>query len=129
MRGRRKKVWDEVDIVWLYRHFCIALQLKRCRPHTHFSACHAVLLTRYLAKVLVKGACLEKFYHCPIMSGCLTAKVTPDDIERVPNNDGLVPNNDGLVPNNVSQVSNNDELVPNNDEMKRCLMIKTNASL
>ena len=84
---------------------------------------------RYLRKVLVRGACPEKFSQCLIVNGCLIAKVVPDNNELVPYIDGLVPNNDGLVPNNDRQVPNDettgapwekpmpyyDELVPNND--------------
>ena len=57
----------------------------------------------------MKDACLEKFYQCLMIKGCLIAKVVSDDNK-------LVPYNDGLVPNNVRRVPNIDELVPNNDE-------------
>ena len=45
--------------------------------------------------MLVKDACLVKFNQCLIISGCIIAKVVPDNNELVPNNDGLVPNNVG----------------------------------
>ena len=57
----------------------------------------------------MKDACLEKFYLCLMINGCLMAKV-------VPNDDKLVPYSDRLVLNNVRQVPNIDELMPNNDE-------------
>ena len=57
----------------------------------------------------MKDACLEKFYQCLMINGCLMAKV-------VPNDNKLVPYSDRLVLNNVRQVPNIDELMPNNDE-------------
>ena len=41
--GKEKKVWDEAHFVWLYKHICIALQLKRCLPRKRFSAFHIML--------------------------------------------------------------------------------------
>ena len=98
------------DVVWLYRHLCVALQLKRRFPRKHHSACYTILLLKVLRKMLVKDACLEKFNQCLIINGYLIAKVVPDDNELVLNNNGLVPNNIGQVPNNIGQVPNNDEL-------------------
>ena len=91
------------DIVWHYTRLYVALQLKRRFPRKHYSACHTMLLSKVLGKMLVKDACLENFNQCLIINGCLIAKVVPDDNE-------LVLKNNGLVPNNVGQVPNNDEL-------------------
>ena len=88
------------DVVWLYRHLCVALQLKRRFPRKHRSAYYTMLLLKVLGKMLVKDACLEKFNQCLIINGYLIAKVVPDDNELVLNNNGLVPNNVGQVPNN-----------------------------
>ena len=41
--GKEKKVWDEAHFVWLYKHLCIALQLKRCLLHKRFSAFRTML--------------------------------------------------------------------------------------
>ena len=65
-------------------------------------------------------ACLEKFNQCPIINGCLIAKVVPNDNELVPYIDGLVPNNDGQEPNNDELVTNNDKQVPN--DKNQCLI-------
>ena len=53
------KPGNKADVVWLNRHLCIALQLKKCLPHKHYSACHTSSSPRYMGKVLVKDACLE----------------------------------------------------------------------
>ena len=41
--GKEKKVWDEAHFVWLYKHLCIALQLKRRLLRKRFSAFHTML--------------------------------------------------------------------------------------
>ena len=81
------------DVAWLYRHLCVALRLKRRFPRKHHSACHTMLLSKVLGKMLVKDACLEKFNQCLIINGYLIAKFVPDDNELVLKNNGLMPNN------------------------------------
>ena len=77
----------------LYKHLCVALQLKRCLPCNHYSASHTKLLPKVLGKVPEKDACPEKFSLCLIIDGCPIAKVVPDSNEWVLNNVGLGPNN------------------------------------
>ena len=70
--------------------------LKRRFPCKHHSACHTMLLSKALGKMLMKDACLEKFNQCFIINGYLIAKFVPDDSELTPNNNnGLMLNNDG----------------------------------
>ena len=114
------------DVVWFYRHLRVVLQLKRHFPRKHYSACHTMLLSKVLGKMLVKDACLEKFNQCVIIDGYLIAKVVPDDNELVLNNDGIVLNNVGQVPNNHELVPNNDEQVPN--DKNQCLIMNYNDS-
>lgn len=97
VEGKEKKVWAEADFGRLYRHLCIALQLKRCLPCKHYSACTIMLLSKvFFRKVLVKDACPEKFSQYLIIKGCVITKVT----KVGPLNNEWVCNY-GLVPNNV----------------------------
>ena len=107
--------------MWLNRHLCVALQLKRRFPRKHYSACYTMLLPKVLRKMIVKDARLENFNQCLIINGYLRAKVVPDDNELMLNNDGLVPNNVGQVPHNDELVPTNDEQVPN--DKNQCLIV------
>ena len=53
-----KKSENMADVVQLYMHLCIALQLKSCLPLKHYSACYTMLLPKILGKSAGEG-CLS----------------------------------------------------------------------
>ena len=56
----KKKSGNVADVVQLYRHLCVAHQLKRCLPCKHYSACQTMLLPKVLEKSASEGCLFQK---------------------------------------------------------------------